>query len=220
MATKVITLDNLTQFKGKQDTFNNNKFINKTSIGVEVASLQAGKIPLSQIPATAITDTFVVNSEAEMLALNAQKGDVAIRLDSNKNFILKQDGASTLANWQQLVVTTNIQGVTSINGLTGDVTINDATTSKSGLMGSSDKTKLDGLSNYSLPTASATTLGGVKVGANLSINSGVLSAAAYTHPATQSANGLMSKEDKLKLDTMVSAGDLEYASNADIDSLF
>lgn len=40
-----------------------------------------------------------------------------------------------------------------------------------------DKTKLDGLSNYSLPTASASLLGGVKVGAGLSINdAGVLSA--------------------------------------------
>lgn len=38
------------------------------------------------------------------------------------------------------------------------------------------KTKLDGLSNYSLPTASAKTLGGVKVGSGLAINNGVLSA--------------------------------------------
>ena len=39
-----------------------------------------------------------------------------------------------------------------------------------------EKQKLAGLSNYTLPTASAETLGGVKVGAGLSINSGVLSA--------------------------------------------
>ena len=39
-----------------------------------------------------------------------------------------------------------------------------------------EKTKLAGLSNYALPTASADTLGGVKVGAGLAVNSGVLSA--------------------------------------------
>lgn len=38
------------------------------------------------------------------------------------------------------------------------------------------ETKLNGLSNYSLPTASSMQLGGVKVGAGLTINNGVLSA--------------------------------------------
>lgn len=39
-----------------------------------------------------------------------------------------------------------------------------ATTSKAGLMSASDKTKLDGLSNYSLPIATSSTLGGIKTG--------------------------------------------------------
>lgn len=39
-----------------------------------------------------------------------------------------------------------------------------------------EKNKLAGLSNYTLPTATASTLGGVKVGAGLAINDGVLSA--------------------------------------------
>ena len=39
-----------------------------------------------------------------------------------------------------------------------------------------EKNKLAGLANYSLPTASANVLGGVKVGSGLSISSGVLSA--------------------------------------------
>lgn len=40
----------------------------------------------------------------------------------------------------------------------------------------SEKTKLEGLENYTLPAATADTLGGVKVGAGLSISEGVLSA--------------------------------------------
>lgn len=43
-----------------------------------------------------------------------------------------------------------------------------------------EKTKLAGLKNYTLPTASSSTLGGVKVGSNLSISSGVLSATVPT----------------------------------------
>lgn len=39
-----------------------------------------------------------------------------------------------------------------------------------------EKTKLAGLKNYELPTASASQLGGVKVGSGLAINNGVLSA--------------------------------------------
>lgn len=60
-----------------------------------------------------------------------------------------------------------------------------------------EKNKLAGIAsnanNYSLPTASSTVLGGVKVGANLSISSGVLSAKDTTYGvmkgATASADG-------------------------------
>lgn len=55
-----------------------------------------------------------------------------------------------------------------------------------------EKNKLAGLSNYSLPTASASQLGGIKVGANLNVDGdGVLSAVqgAYTLP-TASATQL------------------------------
>ena len=60
-------------------------------------------------------------------------------------------------------------------------TISAATNSFAGLMTASDKTKLDGIAssanNYSLPTASSSTLGGIKVGSNLTIAAdGTLSA--------------------------------------------
>lgn len=86
------------------------------------ASLGAdGKIPTSQLPALAITDTFVVNSQAAMLALTAQTGDVCVRTDLNKTFILKAEPASTLANWQEMLTPTD--AVLSVNGLTGAVTL-------------------------------------------------------------------------------------------------
>lgn len=83
-----------------------------------------------------------------------------------------------------------------------------------------EKNKLEGLSNYTLPTASASTLGGVKVGTNLSINaSGVLSATDTKYnPATSSANGLMSSTDKAKLDNFGAAS--TYALKSDITNMY
>lgn len=82
-----------------------------------------GKLPTSVIPAVAITDTFVVATEVEMLALTAQRGDVAVRSDLKKTFILKTDDASLLANWVEVLTPAN--GVQSVNGKTGSaVTLN------------------------------------------------------------------------------------------------
>lgn len=80
-----------------------------------------GKLSEAVIPAIAITDTFVVDSQAAMLVLEAQQGDVAVRTDVNKTFILKVAPASTLANWVELETPTD--AVTSVNGLTGAVTL-------------------------------------------------------------------------------------------------
>lgn len=60
---------------------------------------------------------------------------------------------------------------------TKDTTYSNATTSSSGLMSSDDKTKLDGIesgaNNYSLPTASSSTLGGVKTTSTVTSTSGL-----------------------------------------------
>ena len=80
----------------------------------------SGKINPSQLPALAITDTFVVASQSAMLALTAQVGDVAIRTDLSKTFILKTDGSTVLANWQELQTPTDL--VTTVFGRSGVVT--------------------------------------------------------------------------------------------------
>lgn len=65
-------------------------------------------------------------------------------------------------------------------------------------------TKLNGIeagaNAYVLPTASASTLGGVKVGDNLTIDSSTGALSGNYSAATTSANGLMSSTDKAKLD--------------------
>lgn len=89
-----------------------------------VAPLDANSlVPKANLPSVAINDTFVVNSQAAMLALAAQTGDVAIRTDLNKNFILATDSPSTLADWKELL--TPPDAVTSVAGKTGVVTLTD-----------------------------------------------------------------------------------------------
>ncbi|GAB2619760.1 hypothetical protein [Novilysobacter erysipheiresistens] len=79
------------------------------------------KLDAGQLPALAITDTFVVADEAAMLALVCEQGDVAVRSDLSTSFILTADPASVLANWQELLSPT-AGAVTSFNGRTGSVT--------------------------------------------------------------------------------------------------
>ncbi len=80
------------------------------------------KIVSSQLPSLVITDTFVVNSQAAMLALStAEQGDVAVRTDVTKSFILTDDDPSVLANWQELLSPSD--AVLSVNGQTGIVSL-------------------------------------------------------------------------------------------------
>ena len=102
--------------------------VNTSQLGVAngVATLDStGKLSFAQIPATAITDTFVVNSEAAMLAIVGQTGDIAVRTDLNKTFILKVPPPNVLADWQELLTPTD--AVTSVNGQTGIVNVGTVT---------------------------------------------------------------------------------------------
>ncbi len=70
-----------------------------------VASLDAdGKLPVTQLPAMAIGETFVVATEADKLSLVAQTGDVAVVQGSaNKTYRLTANDPSIESNWVQLL---------------------------------------------------------------------------------------------------------------------
>ena len=71
-------------------------------------------------------------------------------------------------------------------------------TTKNGLMTSTDKAKLDSIAEnannytYTLPTASSSTLGGVKIGTGIGISSGVISNSGVRSISTGSTNGTIS----------------------------
>lgn len=92
-----------------------------TSAGDVVEVGTDGKINAGLLPAIAITTPYAVEDEAGMLALDAQTGDIAIRSDISKTYILRQSPASELDNWLELLTPTD--AVSSVNGQTGVVTL-------------------------------------------------------------------------------------------------
>lgn len=80
-----------------------------------------GKLDANIVPTIAISDTFVVNTQAAMLALSAQVGDVAVRTDLSKSYILKANDPTILTNWQELL--TPVSPVQNVAGKTGAVTL-------------------------------------------------------------------------------------------------
>ena len=116
-----------------------------------------GKVPKEDLPDLGIAP-MPVKSEAEMLNLPAVVGNMAIRTDLGKTFVLMEEPASTLSNWLELVTTSDVQ---SVNGQTGNVQLTkadvglgnvnntadsdkpEATTSVRGLMPAADKAKLN-----------------------------------------------------------------------------
>ena len=116
-----------------------------------------GKVPKSALPDIG-NSTVPVDSEAAMLNLPAVVGNMAIRTDIGKTFVLAEEPANVLENWVELVTTSDVQ---SVNGKTGNVTLTKAdvglsnvsntadsdkpvaTQSVNGLLSKADKSKLD-----------------------------------------------------------------------------
>lgn len=113
-------ITNLADPSSAQDAVTLNFITTQKGANNGIASLDAGgKIPTSELPAIAISETSVVANEAAMLALTAQTGDIAIRTDVNKSFILTALPSSTLGNWQELLAP--LDSVTSVDGNTGAI---------------------------------------------------------------------------------------------------
>lgn len=127
---QVVSLDNVTANDLPSD-IPINKITGIGSAATKNAGTAAGELPIldsngkldtNVIPSVAITDVFTANTQAAMLALDVEKGDICIRTDLMKTFILKQSPAATLANWAELATPTDM--VQSVNTKTGVVILN------------------------------------------------------------------------------------------------
>lgn len=91
------------------------------------ADLVGGKVPTSQIPEVALTKPFSVTSRADLLALDAQEGDIGIiTAGADKgSYILGAGASNVFSSWVQLAVSAD-SPVSSVNGQTGTVVLNAA----------------------------------------------------------------------------------------------
>jgi len=116
-----------------------------------------GKLDTSILPAIAINDTHLVDSEVEMLALTAQTGDVAVRSDEHKSYILKNNDPTLLTNWQELLTPTD--AVTSVAGKTGVVTLTASDVGLGNVVNESKSTMFTSPAFTGTPTAPTATTG-------------------------------------------------------------
>lgn len=154
-----------------------------------------GKIPTEQLPPIAITETYVVNTQAAMLALSAQVGDVAIRTDLSKSFILQNEPASILANWQELLTPTDLTTIQSVL-LTGlSTATNSAITASDTIIKAFGK--LQAQINARLPLKGGTMTGDIVMDKNKITSSAIPSDACdytnkqYVDNAIANANATM-----------------------------
>lgn len=136
------------------------------------------------------------------------------------------DDKDTVTTWDNLSGKPQTFTPSQHNHTKSEITdLNKATSSEDGLMSKEDKQKLDTLENvdeYILPKASSIELGGVKIGYNTNAKKYAVQLdgedKAYVevpwtdndttyNKATTTTDGLMSKEDKLKLDGLGQTGD-------------
>lgn len=87
------------------------------------ADLIGGLVDPTQLPPLAINDTFTAADEPAMLALTAQRGDVAVRTDLSSTFILTTDDPTLVGNWAEILTPGQ---VVSVAGRTGAVVLTKA----------------------------------------------------------------------------------------------
>lgn len=97
-----------------------------------------GTLGTAQLPPLAINEVFVVASQTAMIALTAQRGDMAIRTDSGETFVLATDSPSTVADWKKI---TSPSEVTSVAGRQGAVVLNKSDVGLSSVDNTSDANK-------------------------------------------------------------------------------
>lgn len=80
-----------------------------------------GKLADEVIPTLAISEIHEVANEAGMLALKAQRGDIAVRSDTSNTYILKADDPTKIDNW--ILLKTPTDAVSSVNGKQGVIVL-------------------------------------------------------------------------------------------------
>lgn len=165
--------------------------------GSTIATLSGGKIPTSQIPAIALTTVQTASSQAAMLALTTQEGDVVVRTDTNTTYIRNAGSSGTVSDFTLLNTPTD--SVTSVNGHTGTVVLSatdvglgnvdntsDVNKPVSTAQATADNLRLAKSSNLSDVADAATAFGNIKQSASTT-TSGVVTLASQAEAEAKSS---------------------------------
>lgn len=87
------------------------------------SDITTGTLPTAVLPPLAVNEVTVVANEAAMLALTAQRGDMAVRADNGRTYVLSSDSPATLADWKEILAAGQVQ---SVNAKTGVVSLTAA----------------------------------------------------------------------------------------------
>ena len=184
------------------------------SIGKNNVTAALGYTPPEQdttySPATTTDDGLM--SSADKVKLNgietgANNYSLPATNGSNLGGVIVGENITVNANGVISLTGTNVTSALGFTPPRQDTTYDVATTTDNGLMSSTDKVKLNGIennaNNYSLPEATASRLGGVKVGSNISVaNDGTIS---LTSGNVTSALGYTPPQQDTTYDTMTAA---------------
>lgn len=210
-----------TTFDGSSNVSINSTLANIDASKITSGTLNADRlpeIPISKIPAAAMERLYVVESQSAAMSLTIQEGDVVQIGSGGPMYFCVSESASTFAT-KFKVFTAGAATSVPWSGVTNAPTklsqfSNDAgyltsvpaqtwasITGKPTFAAVATSGSYNDLTNkptipsaYTLPTASSTVLGGVKIGSGISISSGVISAtytsvgaaaASHTHTASQ-----------------------------------
>jgi hypothetical protein len=184
---------------GKSDSDHTHDYIPNSQKGVAngVATLdENGQVPATQLPS--YVDDVIEVANYDALPETGETGKIYVTLDDNLTY--RWGGTAYVEISKSLAI-----GTTGSTAAAGNHRHDNATTEADGFMSTAMVEKLNGIESganaYVLPEASATQLGGVKVGKNLTMTNGVLDATDTIYEdATTSTSGLMSGADKTKLD--------------------
>lgn len=171
-----------------------NVSINSTLNGFDASKITSGtinadrlpEIPISKIPAAAMERLYVVESQSAAMSLTIQEGDVVQIGSGGPMYFCVSESASTFATKFKEFTAGSATSV-PWSGVTGKPTF--ATVATSGSYNDlTNKPTIPSLSGYatqnwvtsqgyltSIPTATASVLGGVKIGSNISVSSGTIS---------------------------------------------
>lgn len=144
------------------------------------------EIPIEKIPAAALERLFVVDSQSAAMSVDVQEGDVVQIGSGGPMYFCVSESASTFATKFKEFTAGSATSV-PWSGVTGKPTF--ATVATSGSYNDlTNKPTIPSLSGYatqswvtsqgyltSVPTATASVLGGVKIGSNISVSSGTIS---------------------------------------------